>query len=160
MTMTNEEIVRHYREAADKAADIQVLADLNVTSKNEIIAILEAAGETLPGKHRAGKLDEKIKPLYEQGLSDAEIAKRLGCSNPTVANWRKRNGLPPSQGPVRKEVDSAGLPPGSIYTRIEAILAALPKDASEYVRKTTRELIVALFRDDIDKRLELGGQDG
>ena len=28
MTMTNEEIVRHYRQAADKAADIKVLADL------------------------------------------------------------------------------------------------------------------------------------
>ena len=160
MTMTNEEIVRHYRQAADKSAEIRVLADLNVTDRNEIIAILEDAGEVLPGKHRAGKLDGKIKPLYEQGLNDAEIAERLGCSATAVAKWRKRNGLPVNHGPARKEAEAGGLPPESIYTRIETIIASLPEDASECARKTARELVVALFRDDIERRLELGGRGG
>ena len=158
MTMTNEEIVRHYREAADKAADIKVLADLNVTDRNEIIAILEDAGEVLPRKHREGKFEGKFRPLYEQGLNDAEIAERLGCSAAAAAKWRNRNGLPANHGPARKEAEADGLPPESIYTRIETIIASLPEDASECARKTARELVVALFRDDIDRRLELGGR--
>lgn len=163
MTMTNEEIVRHYREAADKSADIKVLADLNVTDRSEIIEVLEDAGEVLPRKHREGKFEGKFRPLYEQGLNDAEIAERLSCSGASVGKWRNRNGLPVNHGSARKEAEAGGLPPESIYTRIEAIIASLPEDASEYARKTARELIVALFRDDIDRRLGLkkgGSQSG
>lgn len=160
MTMTNEEIVRHYREADDKAADIQILADLNVTKRKEIIAILENAGETIPGRYLTGKLDEKIKPLLEQGLSNKEIAERLCCSITAVAKYRKRNGIPTSQMATGKEADPTDFTPEPIYTRIENIISSLPEGASEYARKTARELIVALFRDDIDRRLELGGQNG
>jgi transposase len=31
--------------------------------------------------------------LYQMGLNDVEIAKRLGVNNSTVSNWRKRNSL-------------------------------------------------------------------
>lgn len=48
MTMTEEEIVRHYRQAASKARDIGVLADLNTTDRKTIRAILTAAGEIVP----------------------------------------------------------------------------------------------------------------
>lgn len=157
MTMTNEEIVRHYREAADKAADIRVLADLNVTSKNEIIGILEDAGEALPGKYRAGKLDGKIKPLYEQGLNDTEIAERLGCSAYTVSKWRKRNGLPNSRGIIQKE--TVGQLP-DIYTQLEAVLAALPEESSEFVRRSAVGLLCGMFEEYLNQRLKLGERDG
>ena len=157
MTMTNEEIVRHYRQASDKAADIKVLADLNATSKNEVIAILEDAGEKIPGKSRGSKFDGKIKPLYGQGLSDVKIAERVGCSDTTVANWRKRNGLPVNKGDVQKE--TAGQLP-VIYMQLEAVLAALPEDSSEFVRRSAVGLLCGMFEEYLNQRLKLGGQDG
>ena len=152
MTMTNEEIVRHYRQAADKAADIKVLADLNTTSKNEIIGILEDAGEALPGKHRTGRFDGKIKPLYEQGLNDAEIAERVGCSSATVADWRKRNGLPARRDLNRKEADRK-LP--EVYMQLEAVLTALPEDSSELVRRSAADLLCGMFEEYRNRRLML-----
>lgn len=47
MTMTDAEIVRHYREAANKAKDIKVLAELNLCAPADIRAILARAG--VPG---------------------------------------------------------------------------------------------------------------
>ena len=152
MTMTNEEIVRHYRQAADKAADIKVLADLNTTSKNEIIGILEDAGEALPGKRRAGRFDGKIKPLYEQGLNDAEIAEQVGCTSTTVADWRKRNGLPARRDHNRKEADKQ-IP--EVYMRLEAVLTALPKDSSEFVRRSAVGLLCGMFEEYLNRRLKL-----
>lgn len=37
---------------------------------------------------------DKMKALYNQGLSDNEIAKRLGCSRKTIEKRRKKLGLP------------------------------------------------------------------
>ena len=45
MQMTDDEIVRHYREARNKAKDITVLADLNDCKPKEIREILIRAGE-------------------------------------------------------------------------------------------------------------------
>ena len=157
MTMTNEEIVRHYRQASDKAADIKVLADLNTTGKDEIIRTLENAGEKIPGKSRGSKFDGKIKPLYEQGLSDVKIAERVGCSDTTVANWRKRNGLPVNKGDVQEE--TAGQLP-VIYMQLEAVLAALPEDSSEFVRRSAVGLLCGMFEEYLNQRLKLGGKDG
>mgnify|MGYP002862781661 CR=1 FL=1 len=36
----------------------------------------------------------EMKALYNQGLSDNEIAKRLGCSRKTIADRRIKLGLP------------------------------------------------------------------
>lgn len=47
MAMTNEEICQNYREAKHKANQIAILADLNVCTKAEILAVLEAEGITV-----------------------------------------------------------------------------------------------------------------
>lgn len=47
MTMTNEEIVRDYTQAANKGKQIRILAELNCVSPGEIRAVLAAAG--VPG---------------------------------------------------------------------------------------------------------------
>lgn len=37
---------------------------------------------------------EQFMELYRRGLSDAEVARRMGISPGTVRNWRKKFGLP------------------------------------------------------------------
>ena len=44
MTMTPEEIARHYVQAANTTKDIKILADLNCVSPSEIRAVLAQAG--------------------------------------------------------------------------------------------------------------------
>lgn len=50
LPMSESEIVASYRQAAKPAAQITVLADLNVCSKERIEEILREAGEPLPKK--------------------------------------------------------------------------------------------------------------
>lgn len=50
MEMTKEKILQEYAEAKDKANEIKVLADLNVTSCRAICNILTEAGIPLPPK--------------------------------------------------------------------------------------------------------------
>lgn len=50
LPMSESEIVASYRQAAKPAAQITVLADLNVSSKERIEEILREAGEPLPKK--------------------------------------------------------------------------------------------------------------
>lgn len=47
-----------------------------------------------------GQAKRRVKPdwdaameLYKQGLTDPEIAERIGCSKYAIFKWRKRNGL-------------------------------------------------------------------
>lgn len=59
LPMSEGEIVASYRQAAKPAAQITVLADLNVCSKERIEEILREAGEPLPKKHGRQKRTEK-----------------------------------------------------------------------------------------------------
>ena len=61
---------------------------------------------------------KKRMELYNKGLSDSEIAKKVGITTSGIESWRKRNGLepnyikrtcyqrPPSYTPVEKEYDT------------------------------------------------------
>ncbi len=172
MTMSNEEIVRHYRQSKDRDADIQVLADLNMTTREAIWAILAGAGETLPikrqrqPKRNSGDVtfSDQIAPLYEQRLSDQEIAQRLGCSVQTVRNWRYRNGhRSPRGGNTRKEKGpvetSKERPISDIYALVDVILGAIPMDTSEVTRRQALELCLSLLADNLSLRLGLDPAD-
>ena len=50
LQMDKGEIVREYRTASDKRAQLGILADLNACSKAEIAEILIAAGEKVDGR--------------------------------------------------------------------------------------------------------------
>ena len=52
MVMTNEEIIRDYRQAKRKSIQLGVLADLNQVDRKVIAQILADAGEELPGNYR------------------------------------------------------------------------------------------------------------
>ena len=38
---------------------------------------------------------EQMQKLYDQGLTDPDIARQIGVSGSTVCHWRHANGLPP-----------------------------------------------------------------
>lgn len=52
MVMTNEEIIRDYRQAKSKFIQLGVLADLNQCDRKVIAQILADAGEEPPGNYR------------------------------------------------------------------------------------------------------------
>lgn len=163
MTMTPEEIVRHWQQAKrQNANELQLLAELNSTDKDTIRKVLENAGEPLPkqrSKLRGEKLKKAIEELYDQRLSDAEIARRVGCTNTTVATWRKEKGLPRNAEPGwQKQKSPAAVPapaPPDVYGQVETLLAALPEGCSRMVRSQARDLCSVLLSEYLEERLKL-----
>lgn len=163
MTMTPEEIVRHWQQAKrQNANELQLLAELNSTDKDTIRKVLENAGEPLPkqrSKLRGEELKKAIEELYDQRLSDAEIARRVGCTNTTVAAWRKEKGLPRNAEPGwQKQKSPAAVPapaPPDVYGQVETLLAALPEGCSRMVRSQARDLCSVLLSEYLEERLKL-----
>lgn len=106
MFMTDYEIAQMYRHAADKSKQVGILAQLNLTTRPQIAAVLERQGlmvECRSRPVRRKKLDStQALALYEQGLSDREISARMEVAYTTVYSWRERRGLAANQ---RKEQD-------------------------------------------------------
>ena len=131
MQMTDDEIVRHYREARNKAKDITVLADLNDCKPKEIREILIKAGElpqpVAPPKKPELPQDEGLLPPSPQG----ECSRR---------GQRGRSGPPDASG---------------VYSRVEQILDAIPGDGDELIREKAFSLCLALLTDDLLGRLGL-----
>lgn len=50
--------------------------------------------------------------LYDQGLTDLEIAERTGVSISTICEWRRRRDLPPNRGRRKASKGDAPEPPG------------------------------------------------
>jgi len=85
------------REIADK------------TGVSHVAIFLWRKRRNLPANNNVGwkKLskeeENKRLELYKQGLSDGEIAKKLGISQSTIADWRKARGLKPNIPPITKK---------------------------------------------------------
>lgn len=77
MNMTNEEIVRDYKQAAKPAEQIAILADLNGCTKKEIAQILIDAGMDVPGWYTKGK---KKKPAEAAGDEPRPYADATGTA--------------------------------------------------------------------------------
>ncbi len=73
MQMTNEEIVRSYKEAADKKEQIKILAELNLVSKEAIRKILIEGGISHQSLPRASR---KKPSTYTEGESLKEQRKK------------------------------------------------------------------------------------
>ena len=97
--------------------------------------------------------------LYDQRLSDAEIARRVGCTNTTVATWRKEKGLPRNAEPGwQKQKSPAAVPapaPPDVYGQVETLLAALPEGCSRMARSQARDLCSVLLSEYLEGRLKL-----
>ena len=131
MQMTDDEIVRHYREARNKAKDITVLADLNTCKPKEIREILIKAGE----------LPQPVAPPKKPELPQDE-----GLLPPSPQGECSRRGQRGRPGPL----DNSG-----VYSRVEQILEAIPGDGDELIREKAFSLCLALLTDDLLGRLGL-----
>ena len=84
--MTYEEICRSYRLAANKSKQVDILADLNGCSPQDIIDILTENGEIsgMPKKKKSKSQrwtvddEKKLIECYENGIGNFEIAEKLG----------------------------------------------------------------------------------
>ncbi len=102
MQMERYEIVQMYKEAKDKNAQIKILADLNLCTKQEILTLLQEEGlisgvkkklQKLEGKTQAKpritwgeEAKEKIRSLLREGLTVLEVAERMGLEYTQVRN--------------------------------------------------------------------------
>lgn len=84
MTMTVEEICRNYREAKNKREQIKILADLNCTTKEEILKVLLDCGEKVP----APKTKKSTKPDIPDAVYTA-ITERMDVLNAVITKTEK-----------------------------------------------------------------------
>ena len=98
MIYSEGEIVAMYREAADKAAQIEILADLNGCKICEIEDVLVRAGHSVPMRTRKPSTTtsrwtdeevEKLRRYVEEGLSNLEIAENKSSTD--TSSFRTRS---------------------------------------------------------------------
>lgn len=157
MPMTNEEIVRYYRQAADKREVIQILADLNMTSRDLILGILAEAGEPVKRPQRRKRAykrrfsESRALALYEEGLYDKDIAVGVGVHVTTICEWRRANGLPSNR--QRKAIaDRPRSEQAGKFQRLEQLRAARREDDGAEVRDLFDMLARAILRAELERK--------
>lgn len=91
LPMSDADIIREYRESKDQYAQITILADLNITTRDRIKQILKDAGisPTRPAPlPKTVWTDAQRRAIYEMqdaGMNSTEIARRIGSSATSVA---------------------------------------------------------------------------
>lgn len=96
MQMTDSEILTNWRNSGGEKKQIQVLAELCGVSWEEMKAKLTALGALAPEKAAQLDFQDAARALYEQGLTDGEIAAALhrkDVSGTDVTAWRRSAGL-------------------------------------------------------------------
>ena len=93
--MTDEEICRHYRLAADKREAVAILADLNLAKQDEIREVLRRCGVTgVPAVRKWTLLkpekEARVRSLLKDGMSEDEVAKALKLAKKTVEQVAER----------------------------------------------------------------------
>ena len=97
MYMSVHEITSMYKEAADKNAQIEILADLNACSKEDILLVLQNEGliSGVKAKKKAAPktkmtwddaAKEKVRSLLQEGLTVLKAAERMGLDYMQVRN--------------------------------------------------------------------------
>ena len=123
LTMTVFDIVQQYMMSADRERQIEILADLNLCSQDDIRGVLAEAGCMLPEKKKRGR--KKKTPAEEEppqgGPGTAEEA-------------QEKKGMPPEMGEpdsdrVEREAEREPAPetatPGTAYVDAGGICAML-----------------------------------
>ena len=114
MMMTDDELRGSMRKAADKRAQVGILAELNAVSEDQMRAKLTELGVAVPGRKprttRAMDPDQVL-ALIGQGLTDAEISRRLGVNKQTVGDWRRAQGIPANSRKRPKRAPEPGPSP-------------------------------------------------
>ena len=91
--LTEDEVRYKYKKADDKEMMIKVLADLTVSTVDEMTDFLGVTSQKQNGRKRCF-LDQKLaRKYYDAGMFDTEISKAMGVSKHTIKSWRERKGL-------------------------------------------------------------------
>lgn len=90
MEMTDSEIVKSYKRASNKKAQIEILAELNATTKDTIKAILKANDVDLRGGNYRSKQPEKVIEIEAADPQPGELGSEFP---PTVE--KPPLGIPP-----------------------------------------------------------------
>lgn len=83
LEMTDGEICQMYRQARRKKQQIGILADLNLTSRSEIIKVLERNGVVVGNSYKTKATEEKFKTriheMNEEQLTElyADLKKKM-----------------------------------------------------------------------------------
>lgn len=103
--MTDSEIGAMWRGCKNRNEQVNILADLNVKSRKEVLDKLRELQCDMRGVRTGNKgggatkkppMDElRAMQLYEEGLNDLDIAEALGETQNRVKHWRRRMKLPP-----------------------------------------------------------------
>lgn len=116
LLMSAQEIKTSYMQAANRKAQIGVLADLNACSKQDIKDVLKAIGAPVDDEkyHKWTTLeDARLKELLEAGCSQKEIGEQMGLRATQIHSRlsllgltekkRRADGEPKPERPVSRE---------------------------------------------------------
>lgn len=96
LQMSDAEIVRSYKQAKDKNKQVEILADLNVCKKNDILDVL-IKNDAITGLKKSKRkrkdpiewtqeMTAELHRLHDEGLSTNQIAERMGLDALQVKN--------------------------------------------------------------------------
>lgn len=110
--MTDAEICREFREAKNPKAQIEILADLNLCSKNDILKILMMNGQdvTPAGPKKPGGDNDKVLQLMYDTLDEIEDEIRIWEKKyKAVVETMKMYGQEkPKEDPIEPEEEEVG----------------------------------------------------
>lgn len=148
--MTDGEISAMWRGCKDRNEQVNILADLNVKSRKEVLDKLRElqcdmrgvrTGNNGGGAPKKPPMDElRAMELYHDGMDDLAIAEALGETQNRVKHWRRRMNLKPisrkedapAEEPKREEetmepvktteaAQSTGMSAGALLTILERL---------------------------------------
>ena len=128
--ITPTEARRRYDLATNKRSALTIIAGLTASTPSKVAEYLGVDSKTVYAKLDGCKAQE----LYDQGLTDEQIAKKLSVTRTAVYNWRQMQGLPAvSRLPShqrRMEVYNSGL-----SDRAAAAKLGISRNTYRYWRK-------------------------
>lgn len=157
LQMSESEIVSSYRTAHDPKRQIGILAELNAVTPREIRQVLEEAGALAlalkPGSHGGGRplsFDAAAaRQMFEAGLTDEEMAWKLGVPEKRLAEWRHRQGLMrPKYNRARAATDAEKTTaPAAAPEQKEENMTVMTKSASAPAEKANKVVTVETLFD-------------
>lgn len=119
----------------------EIVRDYNVAAnKSKQIKVLADLNCVSPGEIRA--------VLAQAGVPGVKMPERI-----------RRQKVDPAPEPEQKPEGAVPVPAcPAVYDRIESILAVLPEDASETVRRSAADLLCGMLEEYLAARLRLGGE--